>query len=83
MTLRKELFVPAYRWTQPTGDEVHELIDYLGMTEHEVALLLGLKPSKVSRGNSTVSRWKMGKGRIPYAAWALLAHKAGYGCIWV
>lgn len=83
MKLRKELFVPAHRWSRPTGDEVKQLImEELGMSEVDVGIFLDLKQPKVSRGNSTVYRWKAGLTPIPYPSWCLLAHKAGYGVFW-
>jgi len=85
VTIRPETLRPARKWEKPTPDEIRELIRLTGMTNGEVAALLGLaKPTKTSgRGSRTVRRWTAGDSPIPYAAWALLAHQAGFGLIWV
>jgi hypothetical protein len=83
--IRPETLRPAERWEQPTGDEVREIIRLTGMTGAEVSKLLGLAPPghKSGRGSRTVRRWTAEDSPIPYAAWAILAHQAGLGLIWI
>jgi hypothetical protein len=52
------------------------------ITELGLARLVGLKVRPGDRGSRVVTRWKTGENKIPYSAWALLAHRAGYGIIW-
>lgn len=80
-TLDKSL-KPASQWVPPAPEHVRVVVEATGMTDRQVGEFLGLKPSATDRGNRTVRKWKAGKAPIPYAAWALLAHKAGYGVIW-
>lgn len=84
VSLRAETLNPAPLWLQPTPEEVRELIRMTGLTGGDVAALLGLTPqsNKSGRGSRTVRRWTAGDAQIPYAAWALLAYKAGFGPIW-
>ena len=83
--IRPETLRPAAQWEPPTPDEIRELIRLTGLTGGEVAAVLGLTPqgNKSGRGSRTVRRWTAGDTPIPYAAWALLAHRAGFGLIWV
>jgi len=83
--IRPETLRPASAWEQPTKDEVRELIRLTGLTGAEVAALLGLtaQGNKSGRGSRTVRRWTAGDTPIPYPAWAILAHQAGFGLIWV
>ncbi|HHO81689.1 MAG TPA: transcriptional regulator [Halothiobacillus sp.] len=85
VTIRPETLRPARKWEKPTPDEIRELIRLTGMNSEDVAAILGLAPpsKKSGRGSRTVRRWKSGDVQIPYAAWALLAHQAGFGTIWV
>lgn len=83
--IRPETLRPAVQWEPSTTDEIRELIRLTGLAGAEVAILLGLTPqgNKSGRGSRTVRRWTAGDAPIPYAAWALLAHRAGFGLIWV
>ena len=67
------------------AEEIRELIRLTGLNGAEVAALLGLTPqgNKSGGGSRTVRRWTAGDVPIPYAAWAILAHVAGFGAIWV
>lgn len=83
--IRPETLRPAAQWEAPTPDEIRELIRLTGLNGSEVAAVLGLTPqaNKSGRGSRTVRRWTGGDTPIPYAAWALLAHRAGFGLIWI
>lgn len=83
--IRPETLRPAAQWETPTPDEIRELIRLTGLSGSEVAAVLGLAPqgNKSGRGSRAVRRWTAGDTLIPYAAWALLAHQAGFGLIWV
>lgn len=83
--IRPETLRPATHWEPPTPDEIREMIRLAGLNGAEVATVLGLTPqgNKSGRGSRTVRRWTAGDSPIPYAAWALLAHRAGLGLIWV
>ncbi|MEY0882257.1 helix-turn-helix domain-containing protein [Providencia rettgeri] len=80
-----ETLQPASNWQRPTTEEIRELIRLTGLNGAEVADLLGLTPqgNKSGGGSRTVRRWTAGDVPIPYAAWAILAHVAGFGAIWV
>lgn len=77
-----ETLTPYLAWRQPTPEEVSALIGYLGLTDQGVARLVGIKPGGGKENNSTVFRWRAGNTNIPYAAWSILVHEAGYGIIW-
>lgn len=81
--IRPETLRPATEWVQPTGEEVRELMQIAKITELGLAQFVGLKVKPGARGSRVVARWKSGENKIPYAAWALLAHRAGCGMIWV
>lgn len=85
LKIRHETLQPANNWQKPTPEEVRELIKMTGLTGAQVADLLGLTPqgNKSGGGSRTVRRWTAGDVPIPYAAWAILAHFAGLGHIWV
>ncbi len=84
-SIRVETLQPASNWQKPTTEEIRELIRLTGLNGAEVADLLGLTPqgNKSGGGSRTVRRWTAGDVPIPYAAWAILAHVAGFGAIWV
>lgn len=83
--IRPETLRPATQWEVPTPSEIMELIRLTGLKGADVAAMLGLtlQGNKSGRGSRTVRRWTAGDTPIPYAAWALLAHQAGFGLIWV
>ena len=76
--IRLECLRPAESWTQPTGEEVREVLRLAGLTGGAAAKRLGLGV----KGDRTVRRWIGEDSRIPYAAWALLCDLAGLGQIW-
>lgn len=83
--IRNEALQPAAFWAQASPEEVKEVIRLTGMNGEEVAAYLGLAAQSAAsgRGSRTVRRWTAGEVKIPYAAWALLAYKAGFGPIWM
>lgn len=76
--VRLECLKPAQEWRQPTGSEIREVMKMAGFTGSEAAKQLGLG----AKGDRTVRRWIGEETKIPYAAWALLCHHAGFGIIW-
>lgn len=75
--LRKETLMPyGPDWEQPTAEEIREIIKVLGMSGSQISVFLGLQDSR------SVRRWCSDNKKIPYSAWALLVHRAGYGAIW-
>lgn len=83
--IRNETLQPAIYWAQASPEEVKEIIRLAGFNGAEVAAYLGLAPQSAASGGGsrTVRRWTAGDVKIPYAAWALLAYKAGFGAIWM
>lgn len=92
-TIRPETLVPfGDDWAQPTGAEVREMLKRCELKGSEAAALVGVS------GGRTVRKWaafdpvevekakqegrKTNMQRIPFAAWAILAECAGFGCIW-
>ena len=74
--IRKETLAPfGPKWARPTGDEMKEMLLVCELNFFEAAELVGIK--KVS----TFKSWCT-QGNVPYAVWAMLAYRAGYGCIW-
>jgi len=63
-------------WQQPTKDEVRAVLNMAGLTGAAAASLVGIADSR------TVRRWTGGVSPIPYSAWALLCHAAGFGEVW-
>ena len=76
--IRLECLRPAESWSQPTGEEVREVLRLAELTGGVAAKRLGLG----ARGDRTVRRWVGEDSHIPYAAWALLCNLAGLGQIW-
>ncbi|EPL0286153.1 helix-turn-helix domain-containing protein [Proteus mirabilis] len=85
LKIRNDTLQSANKWQKPTPEEIREVIRLTGLNGAEVAELLGLTPqgNKSGGGSRTVRRWTAGDVPIPYAAWAILAHVAGFGSIWV
>lgn len=85
LKIRNDTLQSANKWQKPTPEEIREVIQLTGLNGAEVAELLGLTPqgNKSGGGSRTVRRWTAGDVPIPYAAWAILAHVAGFGSIWV
>ncbi|EPL60386.1 KorC repressor protein [Stutzerimonas stutzeri B1SMN1] len=86
VNIRFECLRPADDgWQAPTPDEVRELLRIIAahkgiakFTGGMAARFLGLG----DQGDRTLRRWTGGATPIPYAAWALLCHEAGFGIIW-
>jgi hypothetical protein len=76
--IRLECLRPAEDWTQPTGEEIREVLRLAGLTGGRAAKMLGLG----AKGDRTVRRWIGEESQIPYAAWSLLCDLAGLGIIW-
>lgn len=82
-TIRPACLRPADQgWEQPSGPEIREVIRRAGLTDSETARLLGLAV-QTQGGPRQVRRWIAEEGNIPYSAWALLCHVAGFGIIWM
>lgn len=83
MTKNKQIIKPEYLcpfakgWEQPDGEAVRAILKLANFTGEQAAKLVGLADSR------TVRRWTGNDSPIPYAAWALLCHAAGYGPIWI
>lgn len=82
----KQTLLPATEWTPPTADDVKAMLCICDLSQYQAGLYLGLavQPATNRSGNTcrTVRRWLNGESTIPYAAWALLADRAGFGEIW-
>lgn len=76
--IRDTCLRPAESWTQPTGDEIRQVLRIAGFTGVKAAAALGLG----AKGDRTVRRWVSEESAIPYATWALLCAFAGLGPIW-
>lgn len=76
--IRLECLRPAEHWTQPSGEEIREVLRLAGFTGGHAARVLGLG----TKGDRTVRRWIGEQSAIPYAAWAILCEFAGLGEIW-
>jgi len=85
--IRDECLRPASEgWVQPTPEEIREVLHIIaarkGITKFtggQAARFLGLG----DMGDRTLRRWTGGNTGIPYAAWALLCHLAGFGVIYL
>ncbi|MFS4200143.1 transcriptional repressor protein KorC [Escherichia coli] len=87
--IRTETLLPfSDGWTPPTGEEIKAVLSLVEeragnkFTGVDASKYIGL-PSETGRGKGsrTFRRWCK-EGGIPYAAWALLCYKAGFGVIW-
>jgi len=67
---------PFSSWVPPSAAGIKKALQLAGWTEVEYSRRIGVN-------DRTVRRWTAGDKPIPYAAWALLAHQAGFGLIWV
>lgn len=91
--VRPETLLPFDKgWIQPTGAEVRAMLADCELTATAAAALVGVSDGR------TVRKWasfdpaeaerakELGKKtnmqRIPFAAWAILADRAGCGQIW-
>lgn len=92
-TIRPETLVPfGDDWAQPTGHEVREMLKRCAFTGSEAAALVGISDARTVRKWASFDPVKVEKAkqegrktnmqRIPFAAWAILAEQAGFGCIW-
>jgi DNA-binding transcriptional regulator YiaG len=62
-------------WQVPNGNEIRAALKEAGLTGGQFAHLVGVNPR-------TVRKWTGDQHEIPFAAWALLCHEAGFGVIW-
>lgn len=76
LEIRKTCLKPFAEWEPPTTDEIRTAMKIAGVTGSELAQLVGVQNSR------TVRRWTGGDLEIPYSAWAILCHQAGFGIIW-
>lgn len=76
--IRTACLCAATNWARPTSDELRTVLGLAGLSGSGAAGFLGLGQG----GSRTVRRWVGGEVPIPYAAWALLCHRAGLGLIW-
>lgn len=70
-------FVDGYE--PPDADTVSALIDIVGWSQNQVAMLTGVNYNP-KKGSPTVRRWKTKSDehrQIPYAAWRLMLVAAG------
>lgn len=74
--IRRECLAPFALWVTPTSDEIRQAMKLANLTGSQLAALVGIKNSR------TIRRWTGGEIEIPYAAWAILCYKAGFGIIW-
>ena len=66
-------------YTPATPDEICSLIEIMGWSQNQVAMLTGVNFNP-SKGSPTVRRWKTKAGehrQIPYSAWRLMLITAG------
>lgn len=73
--IRDETLCSFSEWVRPTSEEVVEAMDELNCSLQEWADLIGVKLA-------TISRWRTGKVKIPYAEWATICYLSGLGDIW-
>lgn len=78
-TIRRECLQRAIYWARPTGAEIQEVVQLAGFTGRTAAYYLDL----ADESGRQIRRWISGEADIPYSAWALLCHAAGFGPIWV
>lgn len=78
--IRPECLQPAQFWAEPTGAEIQEVLRRASFSGRSAEAFLGLSSNSAGR---TVRKWISGQSPIPYSAWALLCHAAGFGEIWV
>ncbi len=92
-TIRPETLLPfGDGWAQPTGAEVREMLKRCELTGSEAASLVGISDARTVRKWSAFDPVEVEKSkqegrktnmqRIPFAAWAILAERAGFGRIW-
>lgn len=62
-------------WETPLPAEVCTALALAGLTCPQAAQLLGISVRRVER-------WTTARARIPYATWAVLCYRAGFGVIW-
>lgn len=90
--IRLETMKPyAEGWQPPTKDEIRNVLELIrerdqrkkALTGVEVCDLVGMVSAKgTGKGSRTFRRWISGESEIPFAAWAILCHRAGLGIIW-
>ncbi|WP_018982172.1 hypothetical protein [Salinimonas chungwhensis] len=89
--VRSETLRPFPEWEPPSPDEIRQVFVLAGerrglkkLTGAQVADLVGASSTGagVGKGSRTVRKWVGGESRIPYGAWAILCHEAGFGLIW-
>ena len=65
-------------WSRPSGFGIKKVLIAADLLPAEAAQFLRLGAA----GARTVYRWMSEESAIPFAAWALLCHRARRGCIW-
>ncbi len=82
--IRVETLSAAKDWVQPTPEEIKEVLVLAQLNQGSASEFLGLVAQSTTTGkvSRSMRRWTDGVTPIPYAAWALLVHKAGLGQIW-
>lgn len=79
-------------WMQPNGLEVREILKLCDLTGNDAAALVGVKDGRTVRkwmsfdpaavAEAKAAGKKHNMTPIPFAAWAILAERAGYGLLW-
>lgn len=91
--IRPETLSPfSDSWMQPNGLEVRAMLTLCNLTGSEAAALLGVKDGRTVRkwtsfdpvavAEAKAAGKKHNMTPIPFAAWAILAERAGYGLLW-
>lgn len=92
-TIRPDTLIPfGDDWAQPNGSEVREMLKLCNLTGSEAAALVGVKDGRTVRkwtsfdpvgvAEAKAAGKKHNMTPIPFAAWAILAERAGLGMIW-
>lgn len=76
--INKKTLCAADEWIPPSSEDIREVLRRAELSGSQAANYLGLGQG----GGRTIRRWVSGDSKIPYAAWALLCHAAGFGEIW-
>lgn len=63
-------------WQPPSGEELRAALSMAGWSGEEFARRVGV-------GGRAARRWVLNECPIPFAAWCILASKAGFGELWV
>lgn len=68
--VRKECFLNAENWAQPTTEEFNIIFDLTKLGQTEFALMIDVDPR-------TVRRWVSGEKKVKYMPWAILCEQTG------